>query len=491
MLTQNDKAAFAVGLRFGEGGRYEIRERIGSGGMADVYKVVDTQLHNRLYAVKVLSSSIGPHAETIRAFFIDEAQALSRIRDNNVVAVITNGQLPDDNHTPYMVMEYLEGQDLSVTLKKEKHLSVERSADIIVAVCAGINACHLAGVIHRDLKPANIFLDRTLKGEEPKVLDFSVAKISISREQSQTDFRVGTECYMAPEQANGKPADERSDQYSIGALLYLCLTGRVPRGFLSQPRELRPDIPEELETVMLRAMDPTPERRFMTVHELGRNLLPFGSAISRAKWEHYYTTPPVALRSVYSAPLANSTAPPTSVVPGTSVSEYDFLVHDRTTRLVDDANESPGPRAVASTAATTALFGVPREPPSSNVKPYPRRGRVIAGSAFLVVLVAIGLTVALRRARKADESPPLAPAWTQSLHPEPSPPAAVAPPAPQSRPLVAVPLPPAEVVSEPRELKAPELPGGLDDSKSVARKKRRRDAHIQVQYTPDGIPIMH
>ena len=290
--------ALPIGTRLGDGERYEIRQRIGIGGMAEVYKAADTRLGNRIVAIKTLSASVAQHqfAARMRSLFIQEAQALSRVKDENVVDVLDFGTAADG--TPYMVMEFLNGTDLGVFLKKNKQVTIEQAVDIMLGVCAGVHACHLAGIIHRDLKPANIFLTRTLKGEQTKVLDFSVAKVPIARstptvDQAKTDLIVGTPTYMSPEQALGRPANELSDQYSIGGLLYRCLTGRPPQGVLPRPRELRPEIPERLEAVILRALENQPDKRFATVHDLGHGLLPFASSSGRGRWRPYYLTPPL------------------------------------------------------------------------------------------------------------------------------------------------------------------------------------------------------
>ena len=370
-IAVSEKEGFPVGTRIGDERRYEIRERIGKGAMAEVYKAVDTRLNNRIVAVKTLSASVETHVyrDRLRTLFVEEARALARIKDDNVVAVLDSGVTPAG--TPYMVMEFLGGQDLAQLLKQEKILPVERAVDVILGVCAGVHACHLAGIIHRDLKPANIFLDVTLKGEQTKVLDFSVAKIPIGhdedeKDRTRTDLIVGTPSYMSPEQALGKPANELSDQYSVGALLYRCLTGRPPQGVLPRPREDRPEIPEGLEQAVLRAMDARPEVRFPTVYDFGRALEPFASPMGRGRWKPYYTTPPVAVRAaVFAGPIGAVQVPsqnrPLADTSTTSVKPYDFKAHDRTTRVDQDnvreatttTTDPQGPSTVGSVSPTT------------------------------------------------------------------------------------------------------------------------------------------
>jgi serine/threonine-protein kinase len=139
--------------------------------MAEVYKAVDKRLGDRVVALKALSADIASHpfAQKMRTLFIQEAQALSRVKDENVVDVMDFGT--DADGAPFMVMELLGGTDLRTFLKQSRRMPVDAAVDVMLGVCAGVHACHLAGVIHRDLKPANIFLCRGLTGPRPKVLD--------------------------------------------------------------------------------------------------------------------------------------------------------------------------------------------------------------------------------------------------------------------------------------------------------------------------------
>jgi serine/threonine-protein kinase len=340
---------FAAGTTIGEGGRYRLRRCIGVGGMAEVYKARDTRLGERVVAIKCLSPAVAahPYAAKIRQLFVQEAQTLSRIHDENVVDVLDFGIT--DGGTPYMVMEFLRGMDLSVFLKGTKRLPIEDAVDVILGVCAGVHACHAAGIIHRDLKPANIFLSRTPKGLQPKVLDFSVAKLPIELDgdpdKTRTDLIVGTPSYMSPEQALGRPATELSDQYSVGALLYRCLTGCSPRGAWSTPRALRPEIPGELERAVLRALDATPANRFPTVHALGQSLLPFTSPAGRSRWQTYYQAPPAPLDANTTGAITVDGGAEQPAVTAATVAarRHDFGVHDRTTRLMAPKRVDPDP----------------------------------------------------------------------------------------------------------------------------------------------------
>jgi serine/threonine-protein kinase len=518
----------------GDGGRYELRHRIGVGGMAEVYRAVDTRLGSRVVAIKVLSASVAEHpfAEKMRGLFIQEAQALSRVKDENVVDVLDFGTAEDG--TPYMVMEFLNGTDLGVFLRQNKHVEVDAAVDIMLGVCAGVHACHLAGIIHRDLKPANIYLCRTLKGEQAKVLDFSVAKVPVTRpvvdaDQAKTDLIVGTPSYMSPEQALGRPANELSDQYSIGALLYRCLTGRPPQGVLPRPREVRADIPERLEQIILRALEPTPEKRFSTVHELGHELVAFASSTGRGRWKAYYRTPPRPIdpattgplpveafnqfRAALADPVTAPSAPATVAAPA-----YDFKAHERTTSLASDAAaaaarafgepatstkstavDNVSPSALRSTASAlpssieipiseaASPVRLPRsaEPaaPSSVVGARRDLRRVVFAAAAAAVIV-VGVTAATIRLRADKPSrgvAPPPPAWTTQKGPP-----VAAPPAPPPSAPPPVQVQPPVPAAEPAPQSEPQ-PG------PPRRAKRRRPpaAGSAIQYGEDGLPILH
>jgi serine/threonine-protein kinase len=520
-----------AGTRLGDGGRYELRQRIGVGGMAEVYRAVDTRLGSRVVAVKTLSTSVAEHpfAEKMRGLFIQEAQALSRVKDENVVDVLDFGTA--DDGTPYMVMEFLNGTDLGVFLRQNKHVAVDVAVDIMLGVCAGVHACHLAGIIHRDLKPANIYLSRTLKGEQPKVLDFSVAKVPLSRpagdvDQAKTDLIVGTPSYMSPEQALGRPANELSDQYSIGALLYRCLTGRPPQGVLPRPREVRADIPERLEETILRALDPTPEKRFKTVHELGHALVAFASPAGRGRWKPYYRTPPRPIDPATTGPLPTEafnqvraaladpvTAPSAPATVGAPA--YDFKAHERTTVPSSDAVAAAFAEAATSTkstavdvAASMLRAGASPEPSSidvvfSEARPasdlrHPTNGsapssatgarlgkRRVVRAASVGAAIVIAVTVATIRLRDRPAAPvaPPPPAWTNKP---------TEPVAPSPNPAPAAPAPAA--VEPARPVTAPSPPEEEARPASPSRRAKHRRAPppgSAIQYGDDGLPILH
>ena len=283
-------------------GKYQIVKQLGSGGMGSVYEAVHRDIAKPV-ALKTLSARLASEPAA-QARFLREAASASRLTHPHVVDVNDYGS---DAGITYLVMELLRGEDLGALLTREPvGISAERTADIMLAVCAGVFAAHEVGVVHRDLKPPNIFLSRgSLNDIVPKVLDFGISKLldeQMSTTLTGTGTVMGTTPYLSPEQVAGRPVDARSDQYTLGVILYECATGRRPHegenifaimrsiadGRFRRPRELRPDLSPAFEAVILRAMSHDPAPRFESVHALGQALLPFASERRRLIWGEYY-----------------------------------------------------------------------------------------------------------------------------------------------------------------------------------------------------------
>ncbi len=279
-------------------GRYQITRLIGRGGMGCVYEAVHRDLGKRV-AIKTLLSSLAASPEA-RGRFLREGQAASRIRHPHVVDVT---DVVADGPTSYLVMEYLEGEDLSSRLERRGALALSEAADILLPVIAAIAAAHELGVIHRDLKPENIFLARaSFGGPCPKVVDFGISKVlgdPTAIALTATSAVFGTMFYLPPEQLGGsREADARGDQYALGVILYECVTGHrafeatsiygilksVAEGVYPPARSWRPELPPRLEAAIDRAMRLNPAARFSSVRALGPELLPHASAAVRAVW---------------------------------------------------------------------------------------------------------------------------------------------------------------------------------------------------------------
>ncbi len=263
-------------------GSYRIARVLGEGGMGRVYLGVHPQIHSHV-AIKVLSEECARDRVLVERF-VAEARAVNLIRHENIVSVVDISALPDGR--PYIVMERLEGESLGELLRRGP-LPLGTLSRLMSDVLRGLAAAHDQGIIHRDLKPDNIFV---LKSGRAKLLDFGIAKLmpgvgSID-EGTRTGTLLGTPFYMAPEQALGRPVDPRSDLYSIGVILYECVTGRRPFAgttlyeLLKQhvevepppPASMRRDLSPAFEAVIRRALEKQPQHRFQSALELSRAL---------------------------------------------------------------------------------------------------------------------------------------------------------------------------------------------------------------------------
>jgi serine/threonine protein kinase len=213
---------------------YRVTGYLGSGGSSDVYRAQHVRL-GKTVALKLLRADLGASSKLVQRFR-REAKAVARLRSEHVVGVIDFGELPDQ--TPYLVMEFLEGQDLRQLLAEQGRLPLARAVVIAAEACFGLDAVHGAGLVHRDLKPENLFITERDNGDDwCKVLDFGVAKMESSLSTSPGAI-VGTIRYMAPEQLLGDgTVGPHTDIYALGAILYECISGR-PAHLGTTPQEL-------------------------------------------------------------------------------------------------------------------------------------------------------------------------------------------------------------------------------------------------------------
>ncbi|MBE1446336.1 Stk1 family PASTA domain-containing Ser/Thr kinase [Paenibacillus sp. OAS669] len=256
------------------GGRYEIIERVGGGGMAIVYKGLDILLHRHV-AVKVLRQQY-VHDEEFIQRFRREAQAAASLSHSNVVSIYDVGQ-EEDIH--YIVMEYIEGTTLNELIKEKAPLQVEEAVHIASQICDALDHAHHNQIIHRDIKPHNILLG---KNGRVKVTDFGIARAVTSSTITQTGSVVGSVHYFSPEHAKGTFTGEQSDLYSLGIVMYQMLTGRLP--FLGEspisvalkhlqeevedPRKVNPLIPQSVENIILKAMRKNPSERYRSAKQM-------------------------------------------------------------------------------------------------------------------------------------------------------------------------------------------------------------------------------
>lgn len=260
------------------GGRYQIIERIGGGGMALVYKAQDILL-NRYVAIKVLRQQFVNDEEFIRRFR-REAQSAASLSHPNIVSVYDVGQ-EDDVH--YIVMEYVEGQNLNEIIKERAPLQVEESVRIASQIADALDHAHHNQIIHRDIKPHNILIGRNGR---VKVTDFGIARAVTSTTITQTGSVVGSVHYFSPEHAKGVTTGEKSDLYSLGIVLYQMLTGQLPflgespisvalkhlQEQFEEPRKVNPMIPQSVENIILKSMRKNPNERYQSANEMLRDL---------------------------------------------------------------------------------------------------------------------------------------------------------------------------------------------------------------------------
>jgi len=228
--SESSHDELAPGTRLGD--RYVVRKLIGGGGMSQVYLAEHETLPRRV-AIKVLDSSLCEQADVVERF-VREAHASSTVQHENVVEVTDFGETKGGS--PFMVMEYLDGEDLGETLIREGSFSWARARPILLQVLAALQAAHDQKVIHRDIKPENVFrISRMGSDDFIKVFDFGIAKVLVgddtgltSNHQTLSGHVMGTPAYMSPEQCIGEEVDARADLYSVGILAYQILTGTTP-----------------------------------------------------------------------------------------------------------------------------------------------------------------------------------------------------------------------------------------------------------------------
>ena len=288
------------------GDKYRVEQELGRGGFGVVVRARHLAI-DQVVAIKVLTAGEDSEWKEDAARFKREGQATAALRGEHVVRILDVDVLP--NGSPYMVMEYLEGETLHVALHTRGPLSIGETVDHMVQVLAALAEAHAAGIVHRDLKPANVVITRGAGGTMvAKVLDFGVSKIAAhsgigsgvsgaSAPITKTGAVIGTVAYMAPEQMmDAKRVDARADLWPVGIMLFELLTKRTPFGapsdahivttMLTRPpmslAALRPDVPPRLEKVVMRCLEKLPQKRYATAAAVGAALGPFTTPRARA-----------------------------------------------------------------------------------------------------------------------------------------------------------------------------------------------------------------
>jgi serine/threonine-protein kinase len=439
-------------------GKYRIERRLGEGGMGTVVAAFHEQLQQRV-AIKFLSPDHAKNPDAA-ARFLREARAAVKIQSEHVARVIDVAEL--ESGAPYMVMEYLLGNDLSDELQRVGSLELATAVDYVLQSCEAIAEAHSVGLVHRDLKPANLFLTRRADGSPlVKVLDFGISKALSAPEEStaltSAKAMLGSPAYMSPEQARTpKLVDQRTDIWALGVIMFEFLAGDIPftgdnamallaAAFIDKTpslRAIRPDIPREMEAVIERCLQKNPADRYQSIADFAEALAPFAERASLPSV--------IRIQGTIARPVS-SIPPPMSVVGGG--------VSDR--------------RAQADTQLATKLSSAPSEATAETLmdwgksKDQPRRSRTVAlvgGAAGLIALGVLAWQVMSRptaapAAKGEAAAEPAARAPVVGVIPAAGPGARVLPKTPMPEVTPSTELPPVPSASvPPRETRRPSVP---------------------------------
>ena len=449
-------------------GKYRIERVLGHGGMGVVVAAMHQQLHQRV-AIKFLLPGA---SDQVVQRFLREGRAAVRLKSEHVARVLDVGELEDGS--PYMVMEYLEGEDLLQRIRARGALPIEDAVTYLIHACSAIAEAHAAGIIHRDLKPANLFLTTGSDGAQMvKVLDFGISKAALEAtggEQAggepqigltSTHAILGSPLYMSPEQMqSARSVDARADIWSMGAILYQLLTGRVPFETTSlaeiimmtntqeppPPCLFRPELPEALEAAILRCLRKPREARFANVGELAVEIAPFASDEAQALLPKILRTlgmtgasspgfpHPVLSRSSPSLPPISAPTPSTPTPAG------PFDATHPSTRPAAPGAAATLPAAVARTAQAAGSTGSNPPDPLPTVAGWTAAGagsgaparRSTSGKSVAVALalLTLGGAGAFAMSRLGARTPTEEPAPPSTAEVAPMPTQATTPPPP-------------------------------------------------------------
>lgn len=414
-------------------GKYRVEKILGKGGMGLVLGAHHTKLDEPV-AIKVLKPAMMEVAGMVTRF-LREARAASKIKGEHVVRVTDVDTL--DDGVPYMVMEHLTGIDFSELRRQRGTFGVSEAAGYILEACEAIAEAHDLGIVHRDLKPGNLFLHTRRDGKHiVKVLDFGISKLDAPGEQdtTKTGQMMGSPKYMSPEQMMSmRDVDGRSDIWSLGAILFEFVCGRPPFVGDTTPRicaqvlnadpplphSLRPDLPAEVERIILRCLDKDPDRRFADVRELSAALAPYGPAPEAATSG---TRPQVAAPApvVATATPVTASAPPSATVAAWDTTRYDGPPKKASRSTAVRAAAALGIVLVLAAASFLALRG--GDPRPASVAPAAQPSAIPSVTASAAVTAAAS-------AEPAAAKPALSPNDLPDV--EPSTKAASAPPRPR------------------------------------------------------------
>ncbi|MCC6645585.1 MAG: protein kinase [Polyangiaceae bacterium] len=371
-------------------GKYKVVKVLGEGGMGVVYEGENVRIKRRV-AIKVLHPEIARKTDLVTRFE-REAQAAARIGSKHIVDVLDLGDLEDGSR--FIVMEFLDGEALADRMQSRGLMSPARAALVSLQVLDGLRKAHEAGIVHRDMKPENVYITKEGDYEVVKILDFGISKFTDSSSESgmtQTGSVMGTPNYMAPEQARGKSVDHRADLYSLGVILYECVSGYLPHSaenvndllfkiVLEPPTPLgqvAPDLPADFISIVDKALAREPDDRYQTARELQKAL---------ADWLDEHPNDSVMESSPSRASLPDHQRRKTPPI-------------ERVKVLTEDPSKRPGGAAAEARMATAGTMMQDRPPQTTTgasigtVPPAPRSGSklplLLGGAGLAAAAVAV------------------------------------------------------------------------------------------------------
>lgn len=372
-------------------GRYRLISQQGSGGMAVIYKATDQAL-GRTVAIKILRPSL-THDPSFLSRFRNEARAVANLSHPNIVTVHDVGS---DGATQYIVMEYVEGQDLKKIIRTEGVMSVGRALDLAIQICAGIGFAHRAGLVHADVKPQNILVTRD---NGVKVTDFGIAQALTDTQPLQRQEVVwGSPHYFAPEQARGEKPSPASDVYAIGIVMFEMLTGRLPyiggsqqelalahlREKVPMVSEVNPSVPESLSRIVYKVMSKEPSARYRMADQLGHILESYRQRSREHTAQHNNFPPPPPLPPRESSPPPMVQPPPRPAQPTVPhpVSTSPPPPTQRTLPISEQTvRNTPSPPASQPAESYPPGIRPPWEPPQPTPSAPPRQNAPVSPPA--------------------------------------------------------------------------------------------------------------
>jgi serine/threonine protein kinase len=462
-------------------GNYRILSQIGQGGMGVVY-LAEHRSIGRKVAVKVIAPELSRNPEVLKRFF-NEARATAQLRHPALVDTFDFGTRADGS--AYIIMEYLEGENLASLLRRMVLIPAREAAQLLRQIAEGVGIAHAAKIVHRDLKPDNIFLvaHPATGATMVKILDFGIAKIldherGSDTAQTRTGVMVGTPVFMSPEQCRGAGAhliDHRADIYSLGCIAYRMLCGRPPFEYVGfgeliaahlretpdAPRSIDPNIPERFEALIMKALAKRPEDRQQSMSALMVDLDAILGSMSSSPYKLGGST--MVLPTVKDEP---GKAPPAAGLEG------------RTQVLQPSSDEQSQRRKTTTFGGSTGSI----EPGTQTRAPSKRPVLMAAGALVVLGAVGIGMMsrksgppVAARQPISVEQPAPVRPPVARAPEPEPEP---VKEPAPEPT------RPPAVAIQPPSENVKPAEPA------RVAAAPRQHTVKITVSNPPEQLAVL-